>query len=304
MANKTVLDLLEDFSLRHAKIEQENDRRRRNDADIEKLEEKRRALLAEKLKRAFLAEDVSVFDEEIASIEAKQREIAEEKKLLLPYRCAACQDTGLAGGHYCGCFLSEVYAKIYGAADVSTLRERFEYADMSLFDGEKKLAMGKTQRELAALAYGICQKYADAFPDTARLNLLLRGKAGLGKTYLLRCVAAAVRARGFDVCLIRAGELFGAFFRHRMGEEMPLSFLQNAQLLLIDDLGTEPMTQNVTTEYLFDLLNRRMEAGLHTAVATNLEDLQGRYGERISSRLESRECAVLLLDGEDLRLRR
>ena len=64
------------------------------------------------------------------------------------------------------------------------------------------------------------------------------------------------------------------------------------------------MTQNVTTEYLFDLLNRRMEAGLHTAVATNLEDLQGRYGERISSRLESRECAVLLLDGEDLRLQR
>ena len=89
------------------------------------------------------------------------------------------------------------------------------------------------------------------------------------------------------MCLIRAGELFGAFFRHRMGEEMPLSFLQDAQLLLIDDLGTEPMTQNVTTEYLFDLLNRRIEAGRHTAVATNVEDLQARYGERISSRLES-----------------
>ena len=64
------------------------------------------------------------------------------------------------------------------------------------------------------------------------------------------------------------------------------------------------MTQNVTTEYLFDLLNRRIEAGRHTAVATNVEDLQARYGERISSRLESRECAVLMLDGEDLRLRR
>lgn len=304
MANKTVLDLLEDFSLRHAKIDQENERRRKNDADIMKLEEERRALLAEKLKRAFLAEDVCEFDERIAAIEHRQEEIAREKGLIIPYHCAACQDTGLLGKQYCSCFLQEVYKSIYSAAEPSAFSECFENADFSVFDGEATLPMGKTQRELAVLAYGICKKYADAFPNTVRKNILLRGKAGLGKTYLLRCLAKAVRKKGADVCFIRAGELFNVFFRHRMGEEMPLSFLQEAQFLLIDDLGTEPMTQNVTTEYLFDLLNRRMEAGLPTAAATNLEELQTRYGERISSRLESRDCAVLLLDGEDLRLRR
>ncbi|CAK7062059.1 MAG: hypothetical protein DELT_03072 [Desulfovibrio sp.] len=304
MANKTVIDLLEDFSFRHAKIDQENERRMKNDAEIMKLEEQKRALLAEKLKRAFLAEDAAGFDGEIAELGRRQDEIARAKGLLIPYACPACRDTGLVGRKYCACFLREVYQSIYGAADVDALTESFERADMSVFDGEKELAMGKTQRALAELAYGICKKYVDAFPDTPRLNLLLRGKAGLGKSYLLRCVASAAKKRGIDVCLIRAGELFGAFFRHRMGEEMPLSFLQDAQLLLVDDLGTEPMTQNVTTEYLFDLLNRRLEAGRHTAVATNVDDLQGRYGERISSRLESRECAVLMLDGTDLRLRR
>lgn len=304
MANKTVIDLLEDFSFRHAKIDQENERRMKNDAQIMELEEQKRALLAEKLKRAFLAEEVSGYDADIMELERRQEEIARKKKLIVPYACTVCGDTGLVGRKYCTCFLHEVYRTIYGAADVDKLAERFSRVDFSVFDGEKELAMGRTQRALAELAYGICKKYVEAFPSTPRLNLLLRGKAGLGKSYLLRCIATAAREKGVDVCLIRAGELFGAFFKHRMGEEMPLSFLQDAQLLLIDDLGTEPMTQNVTAEYLFDLLNRRLEAGRHTAVATNVEDLQARYGERISSRLESRECAVLLLDGKDLRLRR
>ena len=46
MANKTVIDLLEDFSFRHAKIDQENERRMKSDAQIMGLEEQKRALLA------------------------------------------------------------------------------------------------------------------------------------------------------------------------------------------------------------------------------------------------------------------
>ena len=77
------------------------------------------------------------------------------------------------------------------------------------------------------------------------------------------------------MCLIRASALFDAFFRYLHGEEMPLHFLQETGLLMIDDLGTEPVTQNVTVEYLFDLLNRRIEAGRHTVIATNVDDFAG-----------------------------
>ena len=81
--------------------------------------------------------------------------------------------------------------------------------------------------------------------------------------------------------------------------------LLEAPLLLIDDLGTEPMMRNITVEYLFTLLNERMANKRHTVIATNLTplQLQERYGERVASRLLDRSQTLpLLLRGKDLRL--
>ena len=81
--------------------------------------------------------------------------------------------------------------------------------------------------------------------------------------------------------------------------------LMGAEILLIDDLGTEPMVRNITVEYLFSLINERTGGGMHTVIATNLsfEDLKNRYTERISSRLlDKNGFEVVGLAGEDLRL--
>ena len=51
--NKTVVDLLEDFGLRHARVVHENEKRLRGDGQIQKLEEQKRALLMQKLECAF-----------------------------------------------------------------------------------------------------------------------------------------------------------------------------------------------------------------------------------------------------------
>ncbi|MEG2575836.1 MAG: ATP-binding protein [Christensenella sp.] len=304
MAKKTVLDIAEDFSFRRAKIDGENERRQKNDAEINELEQKKRALLLKKLERAFSAENFAEADAEIARITAQQERIVCERGLRVEYACEKCSDTGIVNGHYCNCFLREVYTNLYGAEDISRITGCFEDADMSVFDEKNVLSMGKTQRELANMTYKICKSYMADFPATIRLNVLLRGKAGLGKTYLMNSMARAARERGIDVCLVRAGALFNAFFRHRMGDDIPMSFLENAELLMIDDLGTEPMTQNVTIEYLFGIINCRLENKKHTVFATNVNDLQTRYGERISSRLESCECAEMILDGADLRRRK
>ena len=75
-------------------------------------------------------------------------------------------------------------------------------------------------------------------------------------------------------------------------------------MLLIDDLGTEPMMRNITVEYLFTLLNERAAAKRHTVVATNLTptQLRERYGERVASRLLDKTCtAPVLFTGKDLR---
>ena len=79
------------------------------------------------------------------------------------------------------------------------------------------------------------------------------------------------------------------------------------ELLLIDDLGTEPMLENITVEYLFTLLNERRSGRLPTLIATNLtpRELQARYTERIFSRMVDRSDTELLhFIGQDVRLTR
>ena len=75
-------------------------------------------------------------------------------------------------------------------------------------------------------------------------------------------------------------------------------------LLLIDDLGTEPIMRNITIEYLFTLLNERMTRGQHTFLATNLNRTQiiEQYEERVASRLFDKTASVCIrLEGKDLR---
>ena len=80
----------------------------------------------------------------------------------------------------------------------------------------------------------------------------------------------------------------------------------DAQYLFIDDLGSEPMTQNVTREYFFNLIENRIAKGLKTVISTNLtnQTIMTRYGEKVTSRLLADKTAdVIMLQGEDIRLR-
>ena len=158
-----------------------------------------------------------------------------------------------------------------------------------------------------AVARRICEDYANQFPESSFRNLLLTGAGGLGKTFLLNCNYARVMDRGLSAVRITAFRMFEAMRQQHVGNDDQFdgfTSLIDAPLLLIDDLGTEPMMRNITVEYLFTLLNERAAARRHTVVATNLTpvQLQERYGERVSSRLLDRSaCGAILLKGKDLR---
>ena len=75
-------------------------------------------------------------------------------------------------------------------------------------------------------------------------------------------------------------------------------------MLLLDDLGSEPLMQNVTIEQLFNLINERQARRLSTIVSTNLNtpEFKTRYTERIASRMtDARNCLVITLEGQDIR---
>ena len=140
------------------------------------------------------------------------------------------------------------------------------------------------------------------------MNLLLSGSGGLGKTFLLNCVFERVISRGFSAVRITAFRMLEAMRRQCFGAadgDVSFDQLLEAPLLLVDDLGSEPMMKNITVEYLFTLLNERMAAGRRTVIATNLSPVQlkERYGERVASRLLDRSKGLLIqLEGKDLRL--
>ena len=226
-----------------------------------------------------------------------------EDDLELKYRCPVCKDTGYVGdapARFCECFETRLRARRHEDGSMAgTDEQNFERFDLSRFpeDGGQRAQMSLTRR--------LCEDYADRFPETRYRNLLLTGAGGLGKTYLLNCIYARVCDRGLSAVRATAFKLFEAMRRQHMGDsESEFASLTEAPLLLIDDLGAEPMMRNITVEYLFLLLNERAAAKRHTVIATNLTatQLQERYGERVSSRLLDKSvCGVVQLRGKDLR---
>ena len=230
-----------------------------------------------------------------------------EDALDMTYRCPVCRDTGYVGeapARFCECFEARLRLRQYEDGSMAGLDEqnfdRFDAAIAPEADG---------QRDRLVKSRALCERYADSFPDTERRNLLFTGAGGLGKTFLLNCVFERVTARGFSAVRITAFRLFEAMRQQHMGNDDKydgFSSLIEVPLLLIDDLGTEPMMRNITVEYLFTLLNERNAAKRHTVVATNLTpvQIQERYGERVASRLLDRTAtAAVQFKGKDLRQR-
>lgn len=221
------------------------------------------------------------------------------------YRCPVCRDTGYVGeapARFCECFEQRLRLRQYEDGSMAGIGEQnFERFDATVAPEENG------QRDRLEKAGALCQRYADAFPDTEFRNLLLTGEGGLGKTFLLNCVFERVTRRGFSAVRVTAFRMFEAMRRQHMASDERyegFSALIEVPLLLIDDLGTEPMMRNITIEYLFTLLNERVAAKRHTVVATNLTppQLKERYGERVASRLLDRGlCAAIQLKGKDLR---
>jgi|GEM_PF-2873157 len=241
----------------------------------------------------------------LKDIERHEKDIINSYPVVRP-DCLSCGDTGFINGKLCACLRDKIYHEVYGALNISELTESFDSSNLSLFDTGSIGSGGHSQSKMYSGNEKWAREYAENFPNTKKINVFLTGNTGLGKTFILRSIAKTVHKNGGDAILIDASELFNVFHRHRLGYDVELSFLQNCSLLLIDDLGIEPTTQNVTKEYFLDLLNKRIDNKRNTAIASNLstDNIIARYGERVYSRIRFKEiCHQLIFEGTDIRLK-
>ncbi len=222
--------------------------------------------------------------------------------------CPLCRDTGYVGEpvkEMCSC-MREAYQKKL-REDIGMpggQEETFANFDETLFSDEKLPGKEFSQRELSRLARDFCEEWVENWPKQALRDVLISGKAGLGKTYLLHAMAARLLEKGAQVLLISAYSFLETARAGYFGKEGELEELLDAEVLMIDDLGSEPMMKNITIELLFNLINERQRKGLSTIISTNLTlpEIRERYTERIASRLSDRKsCGLVMLYGRDLR---
>lgn len=258
-------------------------------------------------KDAILAE----FAQKTAVLEERIADYLEKTGAQMPaprFDCPLCQDSGYVQHknrrEFCPCLREQLYEKVLGGQRVETLEGSFAAFNEKVFPDAQQDG-GASQRSRIMAIRSFAEGYCDAFPGNPQKQLLFMGKPGLGKSYLLACMCKQLRAKQRDICYLGAYALFELFHRDRLGEAALLEPVYEAKILVIDDLGSEPMTQNVTKEYFFDLLCARSRAGLHTFMATNhgTAQLKERYTERVSSRLLSKQNSLVIrFVGEDLRL--
>lgn len=226
------------------------------------------------------------------------------------YTCPLCHDTGYVGEHkkeFCACVIKRCDKLLSESLEMPETGESFETFDPAVFSDVPLEGLDFSQREYAQVLRDKCEAYAGRLPDAHVPNLLFYGKSGLGKTFLLRSIARRAQEKGVPALTVTANTLLNAirksYFSH---EDEGLSPFYQTQLLLIDDLGTEPLWENITVEQLFALLDARFSSRKNTVISTNLnlKELQQRYTERIASRLlDTRLCQAVRFLGDDIRRR-
>ena len=218
----------------------------------------------------------------------------DKSKFQPKYECQICNDTGVAGGRICKCLTNALNQKLTKEFCSQTTFKTFSDSDDNITTEEDKKSI-----EWLKLW---CNKY----PLNTKLNTNIIGGPGSGKTFLLECVASELINKNAVVCYKTAFELNELARLYHCDSSYEFNDCINADVLLIDDLGTEPILKNVTKEYLYNLINTRQINKRPTFISTNLSlnNILDRYDERIFSRLSNKNLSVnILLNSSDKRMK-
>lgn len=217
--------------------------------------------------------------------------------LSLHVRCKQCNDTGYVGINNKPCSCRLLHREALRGTDGVNARETFATFSEDLFPTAE-------QKKRTVNAKRICEQFAAALPNPERPNILLFGMPGLGKSFLGNAIAYDALSRGIDSERVTAYAFVQTILHDIREQTQRAARYQSVSLLVLDDLGSEPMIPNVSFEWLFAVINERTLAELATVCSTNLTlaQLQQRYDDRFMSRLcDKNTTQVLHLTGENLR---
>jgi DNA replication protein DnaC len=270
-----------------------------------------------------LLNDPDSYEQTLLEIDKKMTKLKAEKAFLLTennisleelnvqYECSECKDTGfLKDGKKCNCLKQTLIRETYKMSNIENRlkSENFKTFDIDIFSDELFEDEPLSPRENMLNILNIAEDFCFNFEKNNGENLLFYGTTGLGKTFLCNCIAKFLLDKGYVVVYQTSFKIMEIVESHRFNKESVSSFtredydmLFEADLLIIDDLGTELSNSFTTTEF-FNIINSRLLTGNKTLISTNLSPIEiaNVYTDRVFSRLFS-QFNMLKFYGPDLR---
>lgn len=265
-----------------------------------------------------ILKDPSNKDNSLAKLKEKITDLRMEKTELLvqngysmnylelQYRCPKCKDTGFIGKEPCICYKHKLVNLYYERSELKEILQynnfdyfNFDYYSTKKSDGEPESPRRNIEKTLSKL-----QDFIANFDKTSE-NFLFYGSSGTGKTFLSHCTAKELLDKGYFVVYRTAESLIQNLRNIKFnGDSMSEELLLDCDLLIVDDLGTEQISDFSLME-LFNLLNKKLLLHKKMLFSTNyaLEDLLKIYSERITSRLFG-NFTVCKFYGEDIRIKK
>jgi DNA replication protein DnaC len=182
-----------------------------------------------------------------------------------------------------------------------SFRER-TFAEWDFLKGSRKM-------------YNVGIRYAEKFRELKKtgIGLLIYGEPGNGKTHLCCCIANALLREYVPAICVSINGLLGRIKEtyNKGGKEAEadiLRWLAMADLLIIDDLGTEPATE-WSVSMIYNIIDSRYRSKLPLIITSNLSIdpsktngvLADIYGRRTEDRILEM-CTPILNSGKSIRL--
>ncbi|MDF2987475.1 MAG: IstB domain protein ATP-binding protein [Eubacterium sp.] len=284
-----------------------------------------------KYNRLILSSNGSSFNL-LTELEQNIKRLSDEKKEILAandismdffkpqYECDKCGDTGYiidsSGSQRCSCYKQQIITHLFARSNIShNGNEAFENFNELLYPDEvdqAKYGISVSPRENIGIIKNACLDFIGNIDNPEHKNLFFSGRTGVGKTFLSLCIARELLNQGRTVLYLTAPILFDIITGHKMiafkddnYNDDKYQSIFNVELLIIDDLGTETLSDSRYAELLNILNTRQSNSSITTSktiISTNLgpKKLFELYTERITSRIMG-HFDRLVLAGKDIR---